>query len=684
MRYLALLLPQNLTREQRIAGAVLFVSYLVAAQLGAYFFVPPAVIIPAAGIALGILTLYGIELWPAVYAAALLSYLLNGSTPAYLVALPVAHTLQAVAGAYILKRTDFDPRLRSLRNMFSFMLVAFAASAIVPTIGVAAARAAEYLDPSFQTAVTWGSWWVGSMLSLLMVGGFVIRWGAEMPFYLRRRASEILSIFAVLLAIDYALFWTNTTSAGGVSLVYFLLVPLSWIAIRIGPRFTILAMLATTVIAIGGSLYGPFAPPAADLGVRIFQLEILLNILAFIFFVIAGLEEERKEATKSLRSYITRLEDALNRLSLQDQAKSDFIAILAHELRNPLAPVMSGLEWLRLNAAGATREHTEALELMDERLRTVNRLLDDLLDVSRISRAKLRLQKKPADLLSALKRSVQSITRGIEARRQTLVLDFPNEPLVLYADPLRIEQVFTNLLNNASKFTPEGGQITLSVRCEGDQAVVRVADTGIGIDPAMLERIFEPFLQLETGQRGEGLGIGLSLTQKLVEMHEGSIEARSEGSNLGSEFVVRLSLMAEPAGVPVDEPTPATVIAPRAKTSGGKLVLVVDDNQAAAHGIGKLLELKGYGVAYAYSGEEAREKVAALSPGAVVLDIGLPDVDGYSLARLLRKDNEFLGTLIALTGYGQEEDKRRAQEAGFDHHLTKPIGINDLLAVLPS
>jgi signal transduction histidine kinase/CheY-like chemotaxis protein len=685
MRYIEPLLPQNLSREQRIAGVVLFVAYLIASQVGAYFFTPPAVIIPAAGIAFGILTLWGLELWSAVYVAALLGYLISGSTTAYLVALPVAHTLQAVAGAYLLKRLDFDARMRSLRDMFSYMLAAFGASAIVPTIGIFAARIGARLDPSFHTSVTWGTWWVGSMLSLLIIGGFVIRWGAEMPFYLRRKASEILSIFAVLLAIDYALFWTDTTAIGGVSLVYFLLVPLSWLAIRVGPRFTILGMLITAIVAISGSLYGPFAPPAAEMGMRIFQLEILLIILASIFFVIAGLEEERKEATKSLRSYITRLEDALNQLSLQDQAKSDFIAILAHELRNPLAPVVSALEWLRLNNAGASREHSEALDLMDERLRTVNRLLDDLLDVSRISRAKLELQKKPVDLVTVLKRSIASLRAPMEGRRQTLVLDLPPEPLPLEVDPLRIEQVFSNLLNNASKFTPEGGQITVSARREGGEAVVSVVDTGIGIEPGMLERIFEPFLQLETGKRGEGLGIGLSLTQKLVELHGGYIRAASEGTNLGSQFIVRLPLLEGTEHMPLETAAPATVREPQAgaqEEAVRGLVLVVDDNRAAAHGIGKLLELKGYGVAYAYSGEEARAQAGRLSPAAIVLDIGLPDADGYSLARLLRQQDGFEGTLIALTGFGQEEDKRRAREAGFDHHLTKPIGINDLLMLL--
>jgi signal transduction histidine kinase/CheY-like chemotaxis protein len=686
MRYLAALLPQNLSREQRVAGLFLFISYLAAAQLGSYLFTAPAVIYPASGIALGMLVVWGMELWPAIFLGALVSNIINGSPVPYLLILPIAHAGQAVLGAFILRKLDFDPRLRLLRDMFSFMLVAIIVSTVVPTFGLLAAFSTALTQPGYQAAATWGSSWVGVMISLLVVGGVVVRWGAEWPYALKRHVAEVAGIFALLVGIDYYLFWTPLGSVGGVSLLYFLLVPLSWIAIRIGPRFTILAMLITTVFALSGSLYGPIAPPMAQLGVRIFQLEILLCILCFIFFIIAGLEEERKEATKSLRSYITRLEDVLNKLSLQDQAKSDFIAILAHELRNPLAPIVSGLEWLRLNPQGGTQEHVDALNLMDERLRTVNRLLDDLLDVSRISRAKLRLQKKSMDLVSALKHSVQSITRTLESRSQSLLLDLPSEPIVLFADPLRIEQVFTNLLSNASKFTPPEGQISLSARREGEEAVVVVRDTGIGIDPVMLQRIFEPFLQLETGKRGEGLGIGLSLTQKLVEMHDGKIEAKSEGAAHGSEFVVRFALSPTPLEAVSEEPPPATVVDLRTQqiAAQNKLVLVVDDNQAAAQGIGKLLELKGYRVEYAYTGEDARAKVASLNPGAVVLDIGLPDVDGYSLARLLRKDNEFVGILIALTGYGQEEDKRRAQEAGFNYHLTKPIGISDLLLVLNS
>jgi two-component system CheB/CheR fusion protein len=511
----------------------------------------------------------------------------------------------------------------------------------------------------------------------------IIRWLAE-PRFKRTifQITEISLVFAVLIWLDYLLSWTTTNQIGGISLVYFLLVPLFWLAIRIGPRFTILALFVTTTISVVGTFYSPFAPHPGDLGLRLFQLEIFINILAVIFYIIAGLQEERTEATKALRSYIDRLEDALNKLSVQDRAKNDFIAILAHELRNPLAPVVSALELLRLKGS-PVGEEAEALELMDDRLKTIERLLDDLLDVSRISRAKLRLKKEPVDIRTIIERSIHSVERNIKLRHQTLVIDVPPEPMVLDADPVRIEQIISNLLTNASKFTSESGRISIAVKRQSDMAEISVADNGIGIDPEMLGRIFDAFLQLETGERkGEGLGIGLSLTQKLVEMHGGEIEAHSDGLGRGSEFKVRLPIISSYTTTPV----PAERIpAPRRtfeKNAAGSRVLVVDDNVSAAHGVGKLLEHKGYAVAYAYTGAEAKEKVSYFNPTTVVLDIGLPDTDGYTLARVLRTGMNFDGQLIALTGYGQEEDKERARQAGFDHHLTKPISSTELEALI--
>jgi signal transduction histidine kinase/CheY-like chemotaxis protein len=681
------LIPGAYTRRERIAGVCLFVSYFIAAYIGSKLFVAPTVIVPAAGIALAGLVLEGVLLWPFIYAAALLLALINGYSLPTLVLLPIAQTLQPFLGAYILKKVNFDPLMRRLSDTFSFLGVALTVSVIVPSLGKLALLINAWVKHTVPGGITWGSWWTGQIMALLVFAPLIIRWGAE-PFFYRLpqyrklpRILEIATVFIALTIINVFIGWGGIGQFNGMSLIYFLLVPLFWLAIRVGPRFTILGLFVTTVMLIGGTFYGPHAIPVAELGRRLFEIEIFINILCVIFLIIAGLQEERTEATKQLRSHIDRLEDALNRLSLQDRAKNDFIAVLAHELRNPLAPIVSALELLKFNSRGG-RDEKEALDLMDDRLKTIQRLLDDLLDVSRISRSKLRLQRELVDLRKIINRSIHAIDRHIRNRNQMLVIDVPSEPMILNADPVRIEQIVSNLLTNASKFTPEGGRIAISARRENDTVRISVTDNGIGIDPPMLKRIFEAFLQLETGQRGEGLGIGLSLTQRLVEMHGGTIEAHSAGAGKGSTFTVCLPVLPENTEMPAVS-TNTEVIATPASTQEKEnmRVLVVDDNVAAAQGIGRLLEHSGYEVIYAYTGGDAKEKVS-MNPDAIVLDIGLPDMDGYSLARMIRSGMEYNGLLIALTGYGGEEDKMRAKEAGFDHHLTKPVGIKDLVAIL--
>lgn len=685
MHILAALDPRELTTKQRVQGIVLFFAYFVGSQISFAFFTAPAVLTPAPGIALAGLVLCGLRLWPAILLAAVASGLFtsisaaSSFSPLSFIMLPLAQTLQAIAGAYILKKIEFDPVFRRLKDMLALMGVALIVSAIVPSVGYLTFFIVELLGGKTATLVSWGSWWTGHILSLLIVAPLFIRWLAK-PIW-HRNASQIIEIAAAFLSlfiITGVLYFTTINELAGISLIYVLLAPLFWISIRLGSRLTILAIFITALMALAGALYGPVPPDAPALGQRIFELQVFLIILAVIFYIITGLQEERTAATKELKSYINQLERALNQLSMQDRAKSDFVAILAHELRNPLAPVVSTLELMRLNLEH-TQESIQALDLMDDHLRTIQRLLDDLLDVSRISRAKLKLKKEPVELRAVVDRSIQSVERYLKTRNQTLVLDLSREPLVLDADPVRIEQIINNLLSNASKFTPESGRISISTKREDDAAVIRVTDSGIGIDPHMLDRIFEPFIQLEARARPqEGLGIGLSLTQKLVEMHGGTIDAFSEGETKGSEFTVRLPLLPTYSAEPLPIKGRASFPAP----SGGARVLVVDDNAPAAQGIGRLLEHKGYNVEYAYTGEEARAKAKEFELSAIVLDIGLPDMNGYDVARLIRSEGGFKGTLIALTGYGQEEDKLRAQEAGFNHHLTKPVGIADLLAVL--
>lgn len=660
-------------------GAILFIAYLLSAQVGAALFTAPAVLSPASGVALAGLILGGISLWPAILFAALVNNIINGSSILVTVLMPFVHVLQAVAGAYILQKLKFDPRLGRIRDMYMLMGVAFIASTIVPTLGHAIRALDAALLGNAPIELTWGAWWTGIMLSILITTPFVIQWFGQ-PLGKRsiRDWFEATAALALLLVIGIPLYFTNFTQVFHISLVYFYLIPLFWIALRIGPRFMTLAMVATAIMAIAGTFLGSNAPDASRLGERLFQVEIFVNILAVIFFTLVSVEEERKEAIRSLKGHISKLEDAFGKLHSQDRAKSEFIAVLAHELRNPLAPLVSTLELLRFKGI-VNREGLSAIELMEDRIRTIKRLLDDLLDVSRISQDKLRLQKEHVDARDIVTRSIQSVALMIRDREQYLSVTLTDEPVPLFADPIRIEQVITNLLTNASKFTDPKGTITVLVRRDADEVVFGVRDSGMGIAPAMLSRIFEPFLQIELGKKkSEGLGIGLSLARRLVEMHDGTIEAKSEGEGRGSEFMVRLPLVSPPAPSTPEVPLPVedSVDMPTRRS-----VLVVDDNMDAARGIVMLLEYKGYRATPAFTGGDAILAVRSNHPDIIVLDIGLPDLDGYEVAKRIRAE-AFNGIIIALTGYGQDEDRAKAYAAGFNHHLVKPVGIADLEAAI--
>jgi two-component system CheB/CheR fusion protein len=396
------------------------------------------------------------------------------------------------------------------------------------------------------------------------------------------------------------------------------------------------------------------------------------------------------------------LEGALGRqveeLAAADRSKNEFLALLAHELRNPLAPLRNSLNLLETPGAdGAVAGR--ALEVMHRQIRNLARLIDDLLDVSRITRGKVLLQKEPVELTHLLRRSAEVVQHEIASRGQQLTLTFSSEPIYLDADATRIEQIFGNLLHNASKFTPPGGHIEVTAgpatSASGvGEILVRVADDGIGIAPEMLSRVFDLFVQAQRSlDRSQGgLGIGLTLVRSLVELHGGTIEARSGGLGQGSELLVHLPLFthavpeAEREDVPGELPAvfPADAPAVAASGLGSRRVLVVDDNVDAAESLVLLLRLRGHEVEVAFSGPMALETVAAFKPDVVLLDIGLPGLDGYQVARAIRRqEGGAKMILVALTGYGQEEDRRLALEAGFDHHLTKPVDpavIYELLA----
>jgi signal transduction histidine kinase len=360
-----------------------------------------------------------------------------------------------------------------------------------------------------------------------------------------------------------------------------------------------------------------------------------------------------------------------------DRRKDEFLAMLSHELRNPLAPVLNTLAVLRARGASDPSD-VQAHEILERQVRHMARLVDDLLDVSRVTRGKIALQKEHVDLRALAHRAAETIRPLVEGRQHQLTVAVPEGPLLLEADPTRLEQVLTNLLNNAVKYTEPGGTIRLAVEQAGAEAVVRVRDTGIGMRPEILAQAFDLFVQGERGlARSEGgLGIGLALVRSLVQMHGGTVTAHSDGPGQGSEFTVRLPKLPDGAGARVALPAPAgTGARPRR-------ILVVDDNRDAADSLALLLRLGGHEVGVAYSGEAALEVVRMTPPEVVLLDIGLPAMDGYEVARQLRVQHGSQLLLVAISGYGQEEDRARSQEAGFDEHLVKPVDPNAVRALL--
>jgi PAS domain S-box-containing protein len=379
---------------------------------------------------------------------------------------------------------------------------------------------------------------------------------------------------------------------------------------------------------------------------------------------------------------ITAQRAAEEALKEADRRKNEFLATLAHELRNPLAPLRNGLQVMKL-ARNDGPPIEQARAMMERQLAQMVRLIDDLLDVSRISQGKIELKKERIDLAKVVQHALETSRPLIESSGHDLTIHVPPEPIYVDADPTRLAQVFANLLNNAAKFTEKGGRIWLTVKRDAGDAVVSVRDNGIGIPGYMLPRIFDLFTQVDRSmeQSQGGLGIGLSLVKGLVEMHGGSVEVRSDGHGLGSEFAVRL-----PVVLSLAERERDVDDAERGKTAAGRRVLVVDDNRDAAISLAMLLRLMGNEAQTAHDGQEALVAAAAFRPDVILLDIGMPKLNGYDAARTIRREPWGKNVvLVAVSGWGQEDDRRRSREAGFNFHMVKPVdpaALEKLLAEL--
>ena len=419
--------------------------------------------------------------------------------------------------------------------------------------------------------------------------------------------------------------------------------------------------------AVGGKVIGTLWVMAND-GRRKFEIEdarLLGNLAKFVS-----------------TAYQVRL--SLKVTQEAERRKDEFLAVLAHELRNPLAPMHNAVQYLRHFDSGQPGQQ-QANQVLGRQLQSMTRMIDDLLDVSRISRGKLQLRKERVDVATILKHAVETCRPLMEACRHELALDVPSEAIWVEADPVRLAQAVDNLLNNAAKYTREGGRIELSAGTQGNEIVIRVLDNGIGVSPDMLARIFEPFTQVDSSlerSRG-GLGIGLALVQSLVQMHHGTVEAHSAGLGQGSQFSIRLPAApqtSEAPALPVPDERELRYERPKAVR-----ILVVDDNHDCADSLAMLLRLHGHDVHTAYDGPSALRAAAEQIPQVILQDLGMPGMSGYDVAQQLRRQSVTENTmLLALSGYGTAEAQQRSLEAGFQHHLLKPVDLSVLKRLIAS
>lgn len=650
----------------------------LAARIGQYSFyfanISPAVIWPPAGITLALVVLFGYEMaLPIMCGFAAAVFTSPGALPPFVAVVSIfAQTLQSLLGAFILEKSGFKTSFESLRDTIVFFVAIIFTAMIAPSFTTLAQIYTHTLsDPLL---IVWSRGWAARLVSILVVTPLILSWWAERaPSFDQTKLKEATIAFGVLILSISAFFLIVPADPFTFPILIIALMALFWISLRFDMRAVTLAIFLMTLLSLFGlfqttSVFGPLRR-------EFFYLELLLILTAPVLLVFAALTKALNRSAENLKQYVAQLEHTMRRLNREDQSKNEFIAILAHELRNPLAPVMSMIEYLDLKPQDP--DVTEMIRSAREQTNGMRRLLDDLLDVARVAQKKFRLQIDTVDLKEIVDRSVRNVSALYEKRRHELIVSLPKQSICLQADALRLEQIIVNLLNNAAKYTEPGGTVRLVCTVQKETVEISVSDNGIGVAQKDLSRIFEPFRQVRSNpQFSTGLGIGLSLVKRLAEMHGGSIRAESAGQGKGSKFTVRLPLPDHLSFLTMNQNYDRTQLA--AKRSR---VLIVDDNEAAARGLSKLLEIKGHTTAMAFDGAGAITEAERFEPEVILLDIGLPDVSGYEVARRLR-EGKSTALLVALTGYGQEEDKMKARGAGFDHHLTKPVGIADVEALL--
>jgi signal transduction histidine kinase/CheY-like chemotaxis protein len=533
-------------------------------------------------------------------------------------------------------------------------------------IGVALVRASWAENPARSASVTFFGLTTAGIASLPLVGYL---YGAKslysLPFTTAISLQTATFIFAVSLGLIVGSYERDPMrlilDAG----------PAGALLRRIVPAL-VLIPIAIGFVGVQGERAGAHDGAFGSALRTLVEIALFLLLLWLTGNTIRREARRRSEAHAALHSSEQSLREA-------DRRKDEFLAVLAHELRNPLAPIRSAAELMKLDVPAGSRL-AKCRGVIDRQVSHMARLLDDLLDAGRIANGKLELRKEKVELARVIRTAVETCAPLIEKAQHELTVSLPPQPILLDADPVRLAQLFGNLLNNACKYTRGGGHVVVEGTVNGSEAVVTVRDDGVGIPASRLSGVFQMFSgENPSGDRSStGLGIGLHLVHRLVDMHGGTVTARSAGVDQGSEFVVRL-----PALVEHGEPSGAPMEACSRAKSQARRVLVVDDNEDAATGLAMLLQAVGNEATVAQDGPDAIEKASAYEPDVVLLDIGLPGMSGYDVCRTLRDQRGGRRPLvIALTGWGQDEDRRKSAAAGFDGHLVKPVSLEALQEVL--
>jgi signal transduction histidine kinase/ActR/RegA family two-component response regulator len=650
--------------------AAVAIAYFAAGKVGLYFAsftVSSSSVWPPSGIAFAALLLLGYQIWPGIFLGAFFVNLATSGAVFISLGMATGNTIEAVAAVYLTTRYANGRKLfEHAQDFFKFAALGMLASAISATFGVAS-LALGGLAHSSEFVRIWATWWLGDVGGFLLFAPVLILWFEKPRLTGDHRRLLEASVTLAAVALFGVLVFAGAIPKIEHYPIGFICIPvLVWSAFRFGQREAATALVILALSADVGMMrgHGPWARFASEISSLIIPQAFMIT-MAVMTMTLAAVVWERKRAEDDAN-------EARNQAVAANRAKDQFLAMLGHELRNPIAALASAVRVLQ-HGDVRPQQSARLLEIMVRQSGHLARMVDDLLDVERLTAARrITLNRQPMNLAECARDCVTALRLREEYGEHNITLR--TEDTWIDGDSDRVAQILTNLLSNACKYSRPEGRIALSIRSESNRAVICVEDDGDGIPADLLPRIFDLFVQGErlSDRHPGGLGLGLTLVRRLSQMHGGTVEAHSDGPGQGSAFTVRLPRIEKAQEIMVSRMAPVRI-------RRGRRILIVEDNNDAREALREALEMSGHEIFEADSGASGVESALANRPDTALIDIGLPGFDGYEVARRIRSSSESQGMiLIALTGYGSPEDRRRSEQAGFDTHLVKPLNFDML------